>query len=38
LNADRETDLYFNATYRSLVIPVVAGTASADVRFDVAVN
>jgi type 1 fimbria pilin len=38
LNADRPTDLRFNATYRSTLATVVAGVASADIQFSVAVN
>jgi type 1 fimbria pilin len=38
LYADRPTDLRFNATYRSTLSTVVAGVASADIQFSVAVN
>lgn len=38
INADRPTDLRFNATYRSTLAAVVAGTASAGIQFSVAVN
>lgn len=38
LNADRPTDLRFNATYRSILPAVSAGAASADIQFNVAVN
>lgn len=38
LNADRPTDLRFGATYRSILPAVVAGVASADIQFSVAVN
>lgn len=38
LNATLPTDLRFNATYRSLMPSVIAGVASADIQFSVAVN
>lgn len=38
INADRPTDLRFNASYRSILPTVIAGAASADIQFSVAVN
>ncbi|MDQ0127227.1 type 1 fimbria pilin [Pseudomonas lini] len=38
LNADRYTDLRFFAKYRSTAASVIAGAASADIRFSVAIN
>ncbi|MCW8275002.1 type 1 fimbrial protein [Pseudomonas sp. PCH199] len=38
LYGDRPTDLRFDATYRSILATVVAGVASADIQFSVAVN
>jgi type 1 fimbria pilin len=38
LNDSGITDMIFNAYYRATAIPVEAGTASADVHFNVAIN
>lgn len=38
LNVDAPTDLQFNAYYRSTAATVIAGVASADIQFVVAIN